>query len=456
MARKPDVSGLNALILDSITEGVFTVDGDFRVTSFNAEAERIIGIGRVDAIGRPCHEVFRASICGSACALRQTIKDGRPRRNVRIDVLDARMEPVPLSVSTAVLKDRRGKMLGGVEIFRDLSEMEALRRELTRSAGFADMVGVSRPMQDIFAQLPDVAASDAPVLLQGPSGSGKELVARAIHNLSDRRDAALVLVNCGALPDTLLESELFGHVRGAFTDARSSRSGRFRAADGGTLLLDEIGEISPAFQVKLLRVLEDGEVTPLGSSRSVRVNVRVIAATHRDLERLVREGRFREDLYYRLRVIPLSLPPLRERREDIPLLVDHLLIRLRGRTGKPIQAVTPEAMAILTAHDYPGNVRELANILERAFVLCHELAIGAEHLPPDLLHGAGAAARLKPSERRIAEARPRTASGARRSPEARRLAQALEAHGWNRTRTARALGIARNTLWRRMKEYGLL
>jgi PAS domain S-box-containing protein len=453
MARKPDVGGLNALILDSITEGVFTVDPDFRVTSFNAEAERIIGIGRGEAIGRPCHEVFRASICGSACALRQTIKDGRPRRNVRIDVLDAGMEPVPLSVSTAVLKDRRGRMLGGVEIFRDLSEMEALRRELSRSTGFADMVGVSRAMQEIFAQLPDIAASEAPVLLQGPSGSGKELVARAIHNLSGRREAALVLVNCGALPDTLLESELFGHVRGAFTDARTSRAGRFRSADGGTLFLDEIGETSPAFQVKLLRVLEDGEVTPLGSSRSVRVNVRVIAATHRDLERLVAEGRFREDLYYRLRVVPLALPPLRERPEDIPLLVDHLLTRLRGRTGKPIQAVSPEAMAILSAHDFPGNVRELANILERAFVLCHELTIGAAHLPPELIRGGGSRP-LKPSERRIAGARLSKRQGLSR--EARRLVEALEAHGWNRTRTARALGIARNTLWRRMKEYRLL
>jgi len=446
---------LNRLILDSITEGVFTVDGDFRITSFNAEAERIVGVPREEAMGRRCHEVFRASICGSGCALRQTVQDGTPRRNVRIDVLDATMSPVPISVSTAVLKDDRGKLVGGVEIFRDLSEVEALRRELSGSRGFADMVGVSRPMQELFGQLADIAASDAPVLVQGASGTGKELVARAIHNLSRRSDGPMVQVNCGALPDTLLESELFGHARGAFTDARTSRAGRFQAAHHGTLFLDEIGETSPAFQVKLLRVLEDGQVQPLGSSRGVRVDVRIIAATNRDLGRLVERGRFREDLYYRLRVIPIYLPPLRERREDIPLLVDHLLRRIAARSGKAIEGVSPEALGALTAHVYPGNVRELANILERAVVLCHGPTVELSHLPPELT--SGALRGLKPSERRIA-AHPAAKRGKPKasSPEALKLVAALDAQGWNRTRTARALGIGRNTLWRRMKEYGLL
>ena len=447
---------LHALILDSISEGVFTVDEDFRITSFNREAERIIGLDRERAMGRRCYEVFRASICGASCALRQTIADGRPRRNVYIDVLDAQMAPVPICVSTAALRDRDGRLLGGVEIFRDVSEVEALRKELSGGRTFADMVGVSRPMRELFAQLPDVAASDAPILIEGPSGSGKELVARAIHNLSPRCDGPLVMINCAALPDTLLESELFGYVRGAFTDARTTRMGRFQAAHKGTLLLDEVGEISPAFQAKLLRVVELGELSPLGSSRVVRVDVRIISATNKDIVAMAREGRFREDLLYRLRVVPISLLPLCQRPEDIPPLVAHILGRLRARTGKPIEGVSPEAMALLCRHDFPGNVRELQNILERAFTLCHVEVIGAEHLPEELrLAEKGDERALKPSERRIATHHPRRVD---RTPsaQARALVAALEARQWSRTRTARALGIGRNTLWRRMKEHGLL
>jgi PAS domain S-box-containing protein len=442
-----DSDKLNALILDSITEGVFTVDQQFVISSFNAEAERIIGIPREQAIGRRCHEVFRASICGTDCALRQTVRDGEPRRNVRIDVLNAQMEPVPLSVSTAVLRDRRGKMLGGVEIFRDTSEVEALRRELAGKRVFADMVGASKAMQEIFALIPDVAASDAPVLIQGPSGTGKELVARAIHDLSGRAEAKLVQVNCGALPDTLLESELFGHVKGAFTGAHRSKPGRFQEAHGGTLFLDEIGDISPAFQVKLLRVLQEGELNPLGSNATVRVDVRIISATNHDLLELARQGTFREDLLYRIRVIPISIPPLRERREDIPLLVEHLLGRLRARTGRQIQGLSPEALARLYDHDFPGNVRELENVLERAFVLCRGDTIAVEHLPPEVAPTQDQARGPSPG--------PGDPPQAPLPPEARRLLEALEANHWNRTRTARALGIARNTLWRRMKAHGL-
>jgi len=446
-------SALTGLILDSISEGVFTVDGDFYITSFNAEAERIVGVRREQAIGRRCFEVFRASICGSACALRQTMKDGSPRRNVRIDVLNARMEPVPIRVSTAVLRDGE-QLLGGVEIFRDTSDVEALRKELSGSRVFADMVGASRPMRELFALLPDVAISDVPVLIQGPSGSGKELVARAVHNLSRRSEGPLVMVNCAALPDTLLESELFGHLRGAFTDARANREGRFQAAHGGTLFLDEVGDISPAFQAKLLRAIEDGEITPLGSSRVARVDVRIIAATNKDIAKMAREHRFREDLLYRLRVLPISLLPLCERSEDIPPLVDHLLGRLRLRTGKPIEAVSSEAMALLRAHDYPGNVRELQNILERAFVLCRGEVIELEHLPAEMRTRRLPSRRLKPSEKRIITHR-HLPSERTLSSEAKALLLALESQQWNQTRTARELGIGRSTLWRRIREYGL-
>ncbi len=453
---------LYPLILDSIDQGVFTVDANFVVTSFNAAAERIIGMDRADAIGKKCHHVFRASICETGCALRRTVETGEPLRDIRIDVLRSDMEAVPISVSTAVLRDRDGDLLGGVELFRDISELESLRRELSGKRGFADIIGASPPMRQLFRLLPDVAASDAPVLIDGPSGAGKELVARALHKLSPRRERPFVSVNCGALPDTLLESELFGYVKGAFTDARRDKPGRFVLADGGTLLLDEIGDISPAFQVKLLRVLQEGVVEPLGATRSVPVDVRVLSATNRNLDELVHGGQFREDLYYRLRVVPLTVPPLRERPEDIPLLVDHFVGVLRQHTGKSIAGVTPGAMAALSQHSFPGNVRELRNLLERAFVLCHDDLIDTEHLLPEVTHpdpsvGFQATAALgskKPSELRILG---RCSSQLENlTPEARRVVEALDAHNWNRTAAARALGIARTTLWRRMRDYGLL
>ena len=455
----PRIDPLYPLILDSIHEGVFTVDREFRVTSFNAEAERITGIRRKDAIGRRCHEVFRASCCQSGCALRRTLRTGKPLRNVRIDVLDAEMEIVPLSVSTAVLRDRRGGLLGGVEIFRDLSELEALRDELAGAGGAHDIVGESPAVRELLAMLPEVAGSDASVLIAGPSGSGKELVARALHRLSARAERPFVQVNCGALPDTLLESELFGHVRGAFTDARRDKPGRFVLAHRGTLFLDEVGDLSPAFQVKLLRVLEDGEVHPLGATAGRRVDVRVVAATHRDLAARVREGLFREDLYYRLRVVELRLPPLAERPGDVPLLAQHFVRRAARRTGKAIEGLSPAALRLLQAYDFPGNVRELRNIVERAFVFCRGPLIEPQHLPPEVRAGPSPAGRAGAGPRGTTVGRddgPATGGPHGAVLDATRLRAALDQHRWNRTATARALGVGRNTLWRWMRRTGLL
>jgi len=295
-ARQPRASAdpdarASRIILDSIADGVFTVDRDWRITSFNRAAERITGIERREALGRHCWEVFRANICEADCALRRTMETGKPLVNRTVHILNSRGDSVPVSISTAVLRDERGEIIGGVETFRDLTVVEELRKQLHGKYSFADIVSKSPRMQVVFEILPVVAESNSTVLIEGESGTGKELVARAIHNLSPRRDKPMIAVNCGALPDTLLESELFGYVAGAFTDARKDKPGRFALAEGGTLFLDEIGDVSPAMQVRLLRVLQEREYYPLGAAKPVRADVRVIAATNRNLERLVEEGR---------------------------------------------------------------------------------------------------------------------------------------------------------------------
>jgi PAS domain S-box-containing protein len=308
------------VILDSIADGVFTVDLDWRVTSFNRAAEEITGILAAEALGRPCCEVFRANVCDSACVLRHTLETGQPVVNQPVAILRADGKEIPISISTALLRSETGEIIGGVETFRDLSLVEELRKEIQRRYRLGDIISKSPLMQKIFALLPEVARTDSTVLIEGESGTGKELVARALHTLSRRTRGPFVAVNCGALPDTLLESELFGHTAGAFTDARRDRQGRFALAEKGTLFLDEIGDISPALQVRLLRVLEEKTYMPLGSSRSMKANVRIVTATHKDLAQLVEEGSFRKDLYYRINVVKLKLPRLAQRKEDIPLL----------------------------------------------------------------------------------------------------------------------------------------
>jgi PAS domain S-box-containing protein len=456
-----ELDELVPLILDGISEGVMAVDDDLHITFLNTRAEQITGIQRDQALGRRCYEVLRTDICQSGCAMRRSIATGEPQRDVRVDIVDADMRTVPLLVNTAALRGPDGALLGGVEILRDISELEALRSELAGRTGFGDIIGVSPAMQRIFALLPQLAEVDAAVLIEGESGTGKELIARALHELSPRSERAFVEVNCGALPDALLESELFGYVRGAFTDARRDKPGRFQQADGGTLFLDEVGDLSPAFQVKLLRALQEGRVQRLGAVEPEQVDVRVVAATHRDLGELVRLGRFREDLYYRLRVIPLRVPPLRERRDDVLPLVEHHVARLATRTGRPITGIDHTAAEALVRYDFPGNVRELVNLLERAFVLCRGPEIQRGHLPELQPTGRpGPAPRpgsLKPSEHRLLDRSegedPRAVADL---PEpARRLVEALNRTGWNRKATAEALGLSRTTLWRRMKDYGL-
>jgi PAS domain S-box-containing protein len=428
------------VILDSINEGVFTVDLNWRITSFNRAAERITGISREEALGKPCWEVFRADICEDSCALRRTLETGKPLVDTRAHIEGEDGNPIPIHLSTAILKNRAGRIVGGVESFQDLGHLEQLKKELTRSYSFEDIVGRSAPMRKLFTLLPQIAESKSTVIIEGETGTGKELFARAIHDLSPRSGGPFVPISCGALPDTLLESELFGYKAGAFTDARQDKPGRFELASGGTIFLDEISEVSPAMQVRLLRVLQEGRIEPLGSVSSVPVDVRVIAATNCALEELVEQGRFREDLYYRIHVIHLKLPPLRERREDIPLLVDELVGRFNRIQGKSISGVSENVLARLMHHDYPGNVRELENIIEQAFVLCGDGPIRLEHLPPEL---------------RNAERGPESAELSLEDLERTAIERALARCGGHRRRAAAELGIDPSTLYRKMKRHGL-
>ena len=434
-------------ILESVSDGVFTVDDDWRITSFNRAAEAITGIRRRDAIGKTCSDVFRASMCESDCALRQTVKTGKPIINKSAFIVDAGGRRIPISVSTAILRDESGKIVGGAETFRDLSLVEELRKELEGRFQVGDLVSRSASMRRVFDLLPQIASSDATVLIHGETGTGKELLARAVHSLSPRKDKPFVPVNCGALPDTLLESELFGYVRGAFTGAGKDKPGRFALAEGGTVFLDEIGDISPALQVRLLRVLQERTYEPLGGTEARRADVRVIAATHRDLPSLIRKGTFREDLFYRLNVVKLDLPPLRKRKEDIPLLVEHFVAKFNRRQGRSVAGVSPDVLALLMAHDYPGNVRELENIVERAFVLCAGGRIERTHLPPELTG--------QPVTTALPSSAADTMSAQTRATEAHAIRTALERCGFNRLAAARALGLHKSTLFRKIKALGV-
>ncbi|MFC1587691.1 sigma-54 interaction domain-containing protein [Planctomycetota bacterium] len=431
-----------ATIVDSINDGVFTVDDAWRITSFNQAAEQITGISRSEAIGKRCCDVFRANVCETDCVLRKTLETGKPAVNKTVYIINAEGQRVPISISTAVLKEK-GQTIGGVETFRDLSVVEELRKEVARRYTFEDIISKNHQMQKLFELLPQVATSDSTVLIEGESGTGKELFARAIHNLSTRRDGPFVVVNCGSLPDTLLESELFGYMAGAFTDAKKDKPGRFSLAKGGTIFLDEIGDVSPALQVRLLRVLQERTFEPLGCTEPVAADVRIVAATNKPLAELVDEGAFRQDLFYRINVVRMVLPPLRDRKEDIPLLVDHFVHRFNVLLGKNINDVSPKAMAVLANHNYRGNVRELENIIEHAFVLCPNGIIEPEYLPADMrLSSITATPSVETTD-------------TFRAAEKQVILDALERNRWNRLATAKSLGIHKSTLFRKIKSLGI-
>jgi len=433
------------VILNSIADGVFTTDNEGKITFINKAGEEITGFSSKEAIGRYCFDVFRADICQTRCALRETLNTKREITNLPVTILNKEGRKVPISISTAVLKDERGQMIGGVETFRDLSAIEELKKELAEKYTLGDIISKNHLMHDIFNILPNVAESDSTVLLQGASGTGKELFAKAIHHLSRRKTKPFVKVNCGALPDTLLESELFGYVKGAFTDAKKDKPGRFAVANGGTLFLDEVGDMSPSLQVKLLRVLQEKEYEPLGSASPRKTDVRIIAATNQDLSKMMKEGKFREDLFYRLNVVKIELPPLSKRREDIPLLIDAFIQKFNAKTGKQIIGVSEEALRLLLKYDYPGNIRELENIIEHAFVLSRGERIDVDCLPKE----------ITAEQLGIAFSLPYDDKNPLEQAEAKVIEQALKKFGGDRTKAARELAVARTTLWRKIKKYRL-
>lgn len=425
------------IIFNSISDGVFTVDRNCIITSFNKGAEQITGFTAKEAVGKHCFEIFRTEVCHKRCALRDTLSNHEPAENIRVTMITREGNEVPINVSTTLLRDDKDHVVGSVEFFRDVSEVEHLRHRLDETTALKNIVSSSPCMRRIIDELPSIAESECNVLIQGPSGSGKELFAQAIHNLSPRRYGPYIRLNCGALPANLLESELFGYVKGAFTDAKRDKPGQFCLANGGTLLLDEISEMDVSLQVKMLRVLNNGEYQPLGATKALKTDARIVAATNADLRAAIVAGRFREDLFYRINVVSVDLPPLRDRPEDVPLLVDHFIRKCAARIRRPEKRVSPEVLAVLRRYPFPGNVRELENSIEHACVLCHDDVIRIAHLPAHLVEQSAetnGVAFNGDSEKHVIE-------------------EALLRHKGNRNQVARELGMHRSTLWRKLKAY---
>ena len=429
------------VILECISDGVFTIDYNWEITSFNRAAEEITGISREDAIGRHCWEVFRSNMCEKECALKKTMEEGKPFISTSTYIINSEKKRIPITASTSLLIDEKGDVLGGVETFRDHSLVEELRKELSTRYKVEDIISNNDAMKSIFNILPQISDSDSSVLIEGETGTGKELMARAIHNMSPREKKPFIAINCGAMPDTLLESELFGYKKGAFTNAIKDKPGQFALAHGGTIFLDEIGDTSPAFQVSLLRVLQDHEFTPLGGLSKEKTDIRIIAATNKDLSELVKKNRFRQDLYYRINVIRLTLPPLRQRMEDIPFLVERFINKLNALQGKFIQGIDKEVLQALMSFDFPGNIRELENIMEHAFVLCSEGYIKLNHLPGFLSMQANASQNKNDDPVRIAQIKL--------------IKDALVNNNNSRNAAAKELGIHKSTLFRRIKKLGI-
>ena len=429
-------------IINLLNEAVFVYDENLKIRYFNKAAERITGYSQEEVLGRKCITILDQSVCLNNCELCLTVKNGLNREAHFMSTFLRKDGAKRLGEFQAGILRRDDAGTRVVVALNDVTELSELRKELKEVHSFRNMIGKSPVMKDLFETIQNVAFYDSTVFIQGESGTGKELVARAIHHSSPRAGKNLIKVNCTAFADTLLESELFGHAKGAFTGALRDRIGRFEEAHGGTIFLDEIGDLNPAIQVKLLRVLQEKEVERVGENTTRKVDIRIIAATNKDILEEVKAGRFREDLYYRLNVIPLHLPPLRERREDIPALIEHFIKRWNERHQKSITGIANEALAPLIDHAWPGNIRELENVVEQTCVKCSGSRIERSELPAYLYGGNGA---------RTAPARARRRKWLTRDL----VEQALADNGGNQTRAAQQLGVHRITLWRKMKEFDI-
>lgn len=428
---------ISQIIFENIQDGVFTVNRHCIITAFNRAAEQITGFSRREAIGRHCFDIFRTEVCHKQCALKDTLKSEEPISNVRVTIITKEGCEIPISVSSTILRDENRQILGAVEFFNDISEVEQLHKRLNTENVLDNIISASEQMQGIINLLPDVAQAECNVLIEGPSGSGKELVAQAIHSLSPRKYGPYIKINCGALPATLLESELFGYEKGAFTDAKRKKPGMFCLANGGTLLLDEIGEMEPSLQAKLLRVLNNGEYQPLGSTQTLRTDARIVASTNADLLKKIGIGEFREDLYFRINVVSIRIPPLSRRHEDIPQLVDHFIKKTRLEIRKPIKGISPQALSCLLRYDFPGNVRELENAIQHAFVMCHGEEIQLSHLPHTIVTNSEMNGHHDPPEKEEKDL----------------ILEVLRRNRGNKSRAARELGMHRSTLWRKLNTY---
>jgi len=425
--------------MEAISLGVLAMDRHGRVVYFNRAAEQITGVSREQALGRLCGEVLQSTLCDEYCPVLRAMETGEEQAGMEaVFIRQQGRSVVPVRICASPLYDDDGQVCGGVETLQSLSLGSQLDKQDSEARRWEDFIGDSPQVKRIFDTLKVAAPSKVTVLIEGSTGTGKDLLAQIIHYNSPRAQKPLIKVNCAALPENLLESELFGYSRGAFTGAERDKPGRFQLADGGSIFLDEISELPLALQAKLLRVLEDQEFFPLGARQTTKVNVRILAASNKPLDRQVELGLFREDLYYRLNVIKVTVPVLKERREDIPLLIRRFIQRKNIENNTYICRFSPETLNILLNYNYPGNVRELENILEHACLLCRGDVIKAHHLPRDL--DTEAATTLESSERR---------------KEKDNLVQVLTQNNWNQTQTAAELGINRTTLWRRMKRLGL-
>ena len=431
------------MILENLDVAIFTVNKGGHVTFLNTEAEKITGYRRQQILGKPCSALFSGNDSPDICLLKDSIADGKTRvcASGRITVSSGRT--IPVRASYMALHNEKGSIVGGLATFHDLTEVHQLKKAITERYTFQDMIGKDPSMQKIFEMARVVAMSDASVLIEGPTGTGKDLLAKIIHSIGRRSAKPFIKVNCAALPDTLLESEMFGYVKGAFTGAFQNKPGRFQQADGGTIFLDEIGDLPLTLQAKLLRVLEDKDFYPLGSRHPVTVDVRIISATNRGLDKLVEERLFREDLFYRLNVVRIALPALKNRKSDIPLLIQQSMGRLCPPDKGPPRGISDQAMDILLNYDYPGNIRELENILEHALIVGQSGSILPHHLP-DYLHQFRSIRYQTPPVDLLQDS------------EHQKILHALEIHNGNRALAAKSLQMNRSTLWRKMKRFQIL